>query len=194
MYYLQSRYYDPEIGRFINADAFASTGHGVLGHNMFTYCGNNPVNYADINGYEPITATITITAASVVAAGIVIAGIAIASYYAVKLIWKVGELIAGSIQTAWDQISYAKKAKEAETPDVTYPGDDPEKAPDGYEWKGKGKQGSKEGSYYKKETGESLHPDLNHPEGKDPHWDYNYKGSGVKGWRIFGDGRIELKQ
>ena len=25
LYYLQSRYYDPEIGRFLNADAFAST-------------------------------------------------------------------------------------------------------------------------------------------------------------------------
>ena len=48
LYYLQSRYYDPEIGRFINADAFAATGQGVLGNNMFAYCGNNPVN-----GYDP---------------------------------------------------------------------------------------------------------------------------------------------
>lgn len=48
LYYLQSRYYDPEIGRFLNADAFASTGQGLLGNNMFTYCGNNPVM-----GYDP---------------------------------------------------------------------------------------------------------------------------------------------
>ena len=47
LYYLQSRYYDPEIGRFINADAFVSTGQGVLGNNMFAYCGNNPVNNVD---------------------------------------------------------------------------------------------------------------------------------------------------
>lgn len=33
-YYLQSRYYDPQIGRFINADSFASTGQGFLGYNM----------------------------------------------------------------------------------------------------------------------------------------------------------------
>ena len=31
LYYLQSRYYNPEIGRFINADALVSTGQGNLG-------------------------------------------------------------------------------------------------------------------------------------------------------------------
>ncbi|MBR3473684.1 MAG: hypothetical protein IKH34_01300 [Oscillospiraceae bacterium] len=47
---MQSRYYDPEIGRFINADAFASTGQGILGANMFAYCGNEPVIMSDDNG------------------------------------------------------------------------------------------------------------------------------------------------
>ena len=50
LYYLQSRYYDPEIGRFINADVFTSTGQGLLGNNMFAYCGNNPVNCIDPTG------------------------------------------------------------------------------------------------------------------------------------------------
>ena len=49
-YYLQSRYYDPEICRFISADSYASTGQGLLGHNMFVYCGNNPVNRTDPSG------------------------------------------------------------------------------------------------------------------------------------------------
>lgn len=49
-YYLQSRYYDPSIGRFINADTFASTGQGFLGNNMFAYCRNNPVCRIDISG------------------------------------------------------------------------------------------------------------------------------------------------
>ena len=49
-YYLQSRYYDPEIGRFINADAYASTGQGFIGNNMFAYCLNNPVLYSDPTG------------------------------------------------------------------------------------------------------------------------------------------------
>ncbi len=49
-YYLNSRYYDPEVGRFINADGYVSTGQNILGSNMFTYCGNNPVNLVDSTG------------------------------------------------------------------------------------------------------------------------------------------------
>ena len=55
-YYLHSRYYDPEIGRFINADGYASTGQGVIGHNMFAYCSNNPVRYCDSEGSRPMYA------------------------------------------------------------------------------------------------------------------------------------------
>ncbi len=50
-YYLQSRYYDPAICRFINADGLASTGQGFIGTNMFAYCLNNPVNGRDPSGY-----------------------------------------------------------------------------------------------------------------------------------------------
>ena len=50
LYYLQSRYYDSAVGRFINADDYVSTGQGICGCNMFAYCLNNPVNYIDKNG------------------------------------------------------------------------------------------------------------------------------------------------
>ena len=54
LYYLQSRYYSAEIGRFINTDdtriAIATQGE-VLGANLFAYCNNNPVNYVDPVGY-----------------------------------------------------------------------------------------------------------------------------------------------
>ena len=50
LYYLQSRYYDPEIGRFINADAYAATGQGFVGNNMFAYCNNSPVIFKDPSG------------------------------------------------------------------------------------------------------------------------------------------------
>ena len=53
-YYLQSRYYDPTLGRFINADSYASTGQGFLGYNMFAYCGNNPTNKNDASGHRPM--------------------------------------------------------------------------------------------------------------------------------------------
>ncbi len=49
-YYLNSRYYDPGTGRFVNADAFTQTGQGMLDKNMFAYCGNNPVNRFDPSG------------------------------------------------------------------------------------------------------------------------------------------------
>lgn len=190
LYYLQSRYYNPEMGRFINADALVSTGQGLLGNNMFAYCNNNPVNYTDFNGQDPFAATASIVAA----AAILVVGATVIARCTVNTLWIIASRITDSIQTAWAKISYAKEAAEPDPPDVTYPGDDEKKAPEGYEWKGKGEQGSKDGSYYNKETGESLHPDLNHPEGKDPHWDYNYRGSGVKGWRVFRDNRIELKK
>ena len=51
-YYLQSRYYDPVVGRFLNADAFVSTGQGFSGNNMFAYCGNDPVIRTDDGGFS----------------------------------------------------------------------------------------------------------------------------------------------
>ena len=53
-YYLQSRYYDPNPCRFINADSYASTGQGFVGNNMFAYCNNNPTNYLDADGRDAI--------------------------------------------------------------------------------------------------------------------------------------------
>ncbi len=51
LYYLQSRYYDPETGRFINADDVSyldpETIHGL---NLYAYCLNNPVMYVDETG------------------------------------------------------------------------------------------------------------------------------------------------
>ena len=51
LYYLQSRYYNPTWGRFINADGFVATGQGFIGNNMFAYCGNNPIIRNDATGY-----------------------------------------------------------------------------------------------------------------------------------------------
>ena len=50
LYYLQSRYYDPQVKRFVNADRYVSTGQGFIGHNMFAYCGNDAVNFMDPTG------------------------------------------------------------------------------------------------------------------------------------------------
>ena len=50
LYYVGSRYYDPQTGRFINADGYVSTGQGLTGNNMFAYCGNDPINRSDPSG------------------------------------------------------------------------------------------------------------------------------------------------
>ena len=52
-YYLQSRYYDPSTGRFLNADSYVSTGLGMMGYDMFAYCQNNPVVLSDQYGEFP---------------------------------------------------------------------------------------------------------------------------------------------
>jgi RHS repeat-associated protein len=72
--------------------------------------------------------------------------------------------------------------------DIKYPGNDPTKAPDGFEWKGKpgSTPGSGPGNWYNPRTKESLHPDLNHPNPIGPHWDY--KDGNGNWWRIFPNG------
>ncbi len=51
LYYLNSRYYDPKTGRFINADGLINQGF-PFGNNLFVYCGNNPVKKDDPSGYS----------------------------------------------------------------------------------------------------------------------------------------------
>lgn len=60
LYYLQSRYYNPEWGRFLNCDdtnILLATQGETLGANLFAYCNNNPVNRVDYTGkYSAIRA------------------------------------------------------------------------------------------------------------------------------------------
>ena len=76
LYYLQSRYYDPQTGRFINADDVSyldpETIHGL---NLYAYCLNNPVMYVDPSGKLAATTFIIITLALTTVAGMVIGGL-----------------------------------------------------------------------------------------------------------------------
>ena len=67
LYYLQSRYYDPEIGRFINADGWLGANGDILAYNLLAYCGNNPVNLSDPTG-EVAASTIVLCASILIAA------------------------------------------------------------------------------------------------------------------------------
>ena len=76
LYYLTSRYYNPSWCRFINADSQLNVKDGIIGFNMFAYCNNNPVMYADPSGHSIILACIIVGA---------IIGAAIGGYAAAKI-------------------------------------------------------------------------------------------------------------
>jgi len=54
LYYLNSRYYDPNTMRFINADGQFNDDEHVLGANLYAYCCNDPVNAYDPDGNKRI--------------------------------------------------------------------------------------------------------------------------------------------
>ena len=63
LYYCNSRYYDPQIKRFINAESNMFAGGfdanaGFLGYNVFCYCANNPVTHKDDSGQGLILAIV----------------------------------------------------------------------------------------------------------------------------------------
>ena len=82
LYYVTTRYYDSDIGRWLSLDKYVSTGQGLSGYNMFAYCGNDPVNRADPTGeawwHWAIAAGVVVAcaAAVVITAGGALPGIA----------------------------------------------------------------------------------------------------------------------
>ncbi len=56
LYYLQSRYYDPEVGRFLNADDVNFIGYSGenLSYNAFAYCENNAVGYLNVSCFASV--------------------------------------------------------------------------------------------------------------------------------------------
>ena len=75
LYYLQSRYYDPIICRFINADTQLNVKDGTVGYNLYAYCNNNPAVYSDPTGHS-ILACIIIGAIIGAAVGGTVAAVA----------------------------------------------------------------------------------------------------------------------
>ena len=82
LYYLNSRYYDPEVGRFINADTtdvLENAQYNINGLNLYAYCDNNPVAGKDDEGDMSFWKKLAIAAAVVVAVAVVAAVVAAAT-------------------------------------------------------------------------------------------------------------------
>ena len=77
LYYLQSRYYDSYVGRFINADDAGNLGIGdeLLSYNLFSYCANNPVMGYDPTGNWPSWGQIFAAVATVAVAAVFVAAV-----------------------------------------------------------------------------------------------------------------------
>jgi len=54
LYYLNARYYNPAIGRFLSEDPIGPTPGNVLSYNEYAYAENNPVLLSDPSGMIPM--------------------------------------------------------------------------------------------------------------------------------------------
>lgn len=73
--YLRARNYDARIGRFVSEDSYRGKANDPLSLNLYTYCYNDPLKYADSNGHEPTTLTV------VAVGGVCLAAMLATTYY-----------------------------------------------------------------------------------------------------------------
>ncbi|MCR4651016.1 MAG: DNRLRE domain-containing protein [Lachnospiraceae bacterium] len=95
-YYLNARYYDPVVHRFLNSDnQIAGVSENVDGYNLFAYCNNNPIKLWDKTGEAPELSKIFMGAAAVLAGaalvGLTVAAVALAAPLVIG-----GSVVAGA--------------------------------------------------------------------------------------------------
>lgn len=79
LYYLKTRYYDPEVGRFMTIDGIEYLDPETInGLNLYAYCGNNPVMRVDENGnawwHWLLSAVAVVALVAVVVASAIVTG------------------------------------------------------------------------------------------------------------------------
>lgn len=96
MYYLQSRYYNPTVGRFVNEDSQFDSEADLIGYNIFAYCGNNPISNADHMGTGLLLAI-----GIGLLVGAIVGGVAsYVKYKKVKISWIAGGAVIGALLAA----------------------------------------------------------------------------------------------
>jgi RHS repeat-associated protein len=189
LYYFRARYYDPQLGRFISEDPL-----GVdAGLNLYAYVDGDPVNYKDFSGKYTVAIGIGIRIVGGRAAGAAI-GAGLGRVLGPTAGAVVACVLLAVCSTAEEADEPAPQAPPADRPSdtpepkvcpVPLP-DDPAQNPwPGVgEWRGKEGEavGGDKGAWVNPETGEQLHPDLNHGPPYGPHWDY--KDPAGDRWRV----------
>ena len=95
LYYLKTRYYDPETGRFITIDGIEYLDPETInGLNLYAYCGNNPVMHADPTGRFLLSFLASLLIAAIVGAGVGVAGTF------------VGDLVTSALTGSWQFSSW----------------------------------------------------------------------------------------
>ncbi|HEX3174293.1 MAG TPA: RHS repeat-associated core domain-containing protein, partial [Solirubrobacterales bacterium] len=200
--YLRARFYDPATAQFLTRDPLE-----VITREPYAYAFDSPLNLTDPSGriagaaagcaigevVEPaggcVPGAAAGAAASVAAAGAAAAAGAIAGSLSGD------EEILGHLTIS--KSLAAKLAAEAngnqeaacEPSEMPNFEDSSQPPGPGWEWRGNGPPGSKEGAWHNPETGESLHPDLEHGGSIGPHYDYQPWRNGPKS-RVYPDGRV----
>ena len=188
--YMRARVYDPATAQFLTVDPL-----DAISGQPYSYAGDSPLTYGDSLGllWTPLAggaagadaacgATFEVPGVDIGTCGA--AGIASG---AAALGAAVGVVTAIAGNEGGDEGEAELKQKEAERENCGDPAMSPGSK---FEWKGKGEQGSEEGSWFDPETREYLRPDFK-PSSHGPH--YDYRGEDGTGYRIYSDGRIEEK-
>ena len=171
------RFYNPALMRWQTPDPLGFED----GLNLYTYVRNNPHYYKDPDGRFVFVIPIFIGVFG--PSGIVITGATVGAIAGTVAGTALAVVTYKAIQAAdhkYDQVeadSEENKEKKKRPPycggEV---GNDPTKSPgEGFQWKGKGGPETGRGNWvkdYRKPSQISLHPDINHPPPKAPHWDY----------------------
>lgn len=170
LYYLQNRYYDPEVCRFINCDNinFIGTSFKAISYNPFAYCKNDPVNYSDKTGNIAIAAVATTlgvsTSTLVVSAVLLMLIVDLAT--GGKVVLTFSEAIVTIAESAYDNIQFNKQNKKTKVPSKLKEGDKA-KTPDSHPGEF---QKNKDGTYTHKKSKWTFKKDKSNHYGG-PHWD-----------------------
>ncbi|WP_297776494.1 RHS repeat-associated core domain-containing protein [Mycobacterium sp.] len=203
LYYLRARYYDPQTATFLTRDPLED-----LTGQPYSYAAGDPIDGSDPSGlfcigplcvgFHPGTIPnsvvnifrgasfgITDRIANWISPG---ASCTVPQNYAQQLVGFAATVVAtyGLGAAGGDDELPPAGGPKSGSPNFNDPAQPP--GP-GWEWRGQQPPGGPNGAWYNPSTGESLHPDLSHPDPVGPHYDYRAPDGTF--YRMYPDGTVK---